>query len=358
MELLTSIDDIIKFDEKFKKITEGLIIRTGSLFLLPSNAWSGWGIGITDENREALKQIAQEERENETNKREECPEIEAFIKPQMRERLEPRMARYMAECVKEVAKLIFQTREDIVICDLPARDGLLSNTIALQLDADLNQKMRYHLVDRSEETLNLAKTDLVRRGGNVTEHAMSDTDFLKQCPDNFFDIFVSLSHLHHISFLDDYLPEVRRVLKDDGVLLIGDRHSAMFDHPLHTEALLKMIGAEERTIRSFRKHFGERRMAPDPFVQITEEECTAISDHKDYWKQIVEILRSKYDPSMPKVAFFEANETSAARRMKLEKAGFDLEPDDKGKAFLRSMPKRVVRGSDFAVVMGAVKKAR
>jgi hypothetical protein len=146
------------------------------------------------------------------------------------------------------------------------------------------------------------------------------------------------------------------VLKDDGVLLIGDRHSAMFDHPIHTETLLKVIGAEDRTIRSFRKHFGERRMAPDPYVRITEEECTAISDHIEYWKQIVEILRSKYENPMQKVAFFEANDTSMARRQKLEEAGFDLQPDDNRKAFLRSLPKKVIRGSDFAVVMGAVKK--
>ena len=54
-KLISSIDELDAFDKRLTEITKNLVIRTGSIFKVPSSAYHRWGIEITDENREWLK---------------------------------------------------------------------------------------------------------------------------------------------------------------------------------------------------------------------------------------------------------------------------------------------------------------
>jgi len=279
MEPKRAIEDVIEFDEKMKKITDGLIIIPGSLFLLPHDIMQRWGIEVTDENRTEMMRLCEEARITEMSKGNAFPLLERFARPPMREWIEPRMARYMGDIVKELALSFDEMYEEIHICDMPSRDGLTSGSIALQMDERLLKKSKFHLVDTSNESLNEASENMKRRGAGGSANLMLDSLFMKQQAESSFDIIVSLSHLHHISFLHEYLLEVHRILRDGGVFVMGDRHSAMFDSPFHTADLLERMGAEDKTIRAFRKHIGLRRVEPDPHVRITEEEQNAIGNH-------------------------------------------------------------------------------
>ena len=373
MELLTSIEDIKQFDERFREITRGLPISTGSLLLLSSDVWHRWGIGITEENIGELRALAEEARLIEISKREGFPILEQLARPKMREWLEPRMARHMGDLVKAVASDMAQAKDVIFICDLPCRDGITSGQIIMGADKEITEKMRFNLVDSSMASLEAAmenvkkKRDEENTGGPTGRgHHQIDHVFLDGQPDKCFDIIVSLSHFHHKSFLLEFLKKVSRVLRDDGILIVGDRHSSMLDHPHHTYHLLASIGAERQTLKAFKNVFGESVELGEG-CEIDPEELEAISHHRDYWIQIAnDVRRANLGSSVPRASFLEANDTSKARRKKLEHedVGFTTDPGAIRKAFPSlsryMLPKRMTRGkehqSDFAVVMAAVKR--
>jgi SAM-dependent methyltransferase len=367
MKLLTSIDEIKAFDERFRKITQGLPICTGSIFLLSSDVWHRWGIRITDQNKDELRVLAEEARHFEVSKREGFPILEKLTRPKMREWLEPRMARTIGEMVANIATNLASIRDQIRICDIPSRDGITSSMIMLQMEAELKSKLWFSLTDYSKDSVEAAAENVRKKGARGEGASMLDNEFLDSQPDKCFDIIVSLSHFHHKTFLSEFLQKINRVLKDDGILIVGDRHSAMLDHPKNTYELLATIGAETQTLRAFRDLFGVDGIRGDKNCALDPEECEAIDQHREYWVQIANGVRSaNMEKSVPRVSFLEAHDTSKARQKKLDDAGFITDPDRIRKAFPAlvhyTKPKRLIRGrvhtSDFAVVMAAIKKPR
>jgi SAM-dependent methyltransferase len=374
MKLITSIDEIRAFDERFREITESadLPICTGSIFLLSSDVLHRWEIGITPENEADIIVLAEEARLIEVSKREGFPILEKLARPKMREWLEPRMARYMADLTHDVASDMAKQKGIINICDLPSREGIVSGSLMMLADDELTKKLRFSLVDHSRESLEIARGHMrkKRKDRDSPEiigecYCEIDTLFLDTLPEKTFDIILSLSHFHHKSFLKEFLQKIHRVLKDDGVLIMGDRHSSMLDHPYHSYQLLKAIGVRRPILQAFEDMFGKKNVTEGEGCRIEPEENEAIGLHKEYWVQIANNVRAaKLDSSVPRVSFLEAHDTSKARQKKLNDAGFTTDPGVIRRAFPNlaryTLPKRLTRGkngiSDFAVVMAAMKK--
>jgi SAM-dependent methyltransferase len=340
------------------------------LALLSENALPRWGVGVTAKNKRELMKLAEEARRMELEKREAFPRLEQMARPPMRIFIEERMAPLMGLLANDAAKTIAEKRDEIRLLDLPARNGLTSGQIMIQMDPEISGITTFHLVDYSETNIRAATNNMKARGARGYGHSMLDTEYLDTSPDGCFDIIVTLSHLHHQSFLVDYLMKVHRVLKDDGILIIGDRYSAMLDHPKHTFELLPEIGADPATIRAFLEFYGEDWLKGEP-CKLEPEELQAIDHHKEYLLQISKsVKQNSMDTSLEKVCSNEAYETSAARKKKLDKANFTTDPAAIRRAFPslknHELPKRMMRGrdketqkertSDFATVMVAVKK--
>ena len=73
---------------------------------------------------------------------------------------------------------------------------------------------------------------------------------------NEFDIVVSNAVLHHRAF-PTYMNELHRVLKTDGVCVIGDWYTEVWYRPENVAYILKEgLGADRTKIESFMKAFG------------------------------------------------------------------------------------------------------
>jgi len=365
MKLITDIKEIREFIAKFLDITGGPLIVPGSPLRISSTAYHNWGIGITSANKEVLSGMSEESYLGPTLMGEDRPDMEKLIRPKMREWVEPRMARYMGEVVKEAMKSIGVAGGEISICEIPGRDAPVSSAAAMDIMFDsvtegMMPRTVFHLVDLSIDNLEAAKSNLTMAGASCMTHRELDRFFLQGVPEGSLDMVISLSHFHRKSFSDFYAL-IRRVLKDDGILVVGDRHSAVWDHPANAYRLLQRIGAEDQTLGAFRKHFGLcEPVVGDPGVRLLPEECNAINSHFQYWEDVAAAVRQSNGGRKPRLRFLDASDTSAARIQKLESEGFTTDPGAIRKAFPRSkldgLPKKFLDGSDFAVVMVAVKK--
>jgi SAM-dependent methyltransferase len=369
MALISDIDAIMEFDRTFWEISrdlhrqERLPLRTGSLLRVSESAYERWGIMITPENREALRAASERLYLKDAEEQMTRPDMDAFIKTDTRREIEGRMANLMADLAKTFLAALGERRDKMTVCDIPARDGQLSCAIATELRYHAERLVNmteFHLVDRASLKLAAAQNNMRLRGAAHEVHCRDDARFIDGAQKEKFDVIVSLSHLHHKSFLADYLRRLHSMLADDGVLIIGDWHSAIWDHPLNARNLLRRIGADERKLDVLCSHFGPELMAPDRNVVLKPEEVQAIQDHFEYWQEVADNVRRSELLSSMRIHFLEAHDTSKARRTKLEEAGFTTSQEDIRAAFpgvrLEKLPRRIMPSSDFAVVMAAVKR--
>ena len=363
MALISDIDEIMEFDGAFWKISRDLHlpIRTGSLLRVSEDAYERWGIRVTPQNRDALRAASETFYLKDAVDQMEYPDLDTVLKTTRRKEIEIRMSDLMADLARTFLTVLGQRREKLSVCDIPARDGQVSSAIASELhfsQESLINRTQFHLVDRASARLSMAENNMRLRGASSEIYCQNDASFIAGAQDQRFDVIVSLSHLHHKSFLADYLRQLHSLLADDGVLIIGDWHSAIWDHPLHTKNLLKKIGAEGKRLDALSTHFGEL-MLPDRDVKLKKEECAAIQEHFGYWQDVAHNVRCSQLLSSMRIHFLEAHDTSEARKKRLDDAGFTTDLDRIRAAFpttkLENLPRRMMR-SDFAVVMVAVKK--
>jgi len=363
VELIRDIDKLREFDEKLWQITKDLPIRTGSVFKVPSAAYHRWGIEKTAENEEWLKKESGKFYVKDTDELLIDPYRENMIKTPFRVWTESRMADEIGWIVREFMRSMDDGEREFSVCDIGARFGQTTTSIVTSLrDSDMDgalTRTKFYLIDRSAPKLEYARRELERYGAICSPKPDYDEDYLGEQPDGRFDIIVSLAHFHHKPF-PDYFDEINRVLADDGVLVVGDWHSALWDHPINAAKLLERIGAGGQALDAFREHFGRELMLPDPDPKLDGEERQALEDHMACWIEIAANLNKISRTSRPRVYFLEAHETSKARTKKLEKAGFVVDMDEIRKAFpkskLENIPRKVLRNSDFAVVMAAMKR--
>jgi len=335
---------------------------------VPSSAYHRWGIGITDENRQWLMEKSEFYYLKDVDDREANPRLVALQKNGQRTWLETSMASHMAQIVTEIIKSLGDSREMISVCELPAGDCKVSKEVASGLQGDSEEKsildsVYFHLVDYSHANLSSVKRQMAFHRIMFATHGMTDGEFLDKEPEGSLDIVVSLSHLHHKSF-PDFLGKVHRALSDEGVFVIGDWHSAIWDHPVNAYKLLKRIGTDEATLKRFMQHVGQDLiMSAGPRPNLRDEEWQAITDHFAYWDDVARMVKGAGEPTrLQRLHFLDASDTSEARRQKLRSAGFTDDMEKIRTAFpgakLVDYPKRMLNNSDQSVVMVFLKEKR
>ncbi len=378
-KLISSIDELRAFDERLTEITKSLIIRPGSIFKVPGSSYHRWGIEITDENREWLKKRSEEFYDKDEHElRYIHPARESIVKTPLRAYTESRMAGEIGWIVREIMHSLDDGKREFRICDIGARYGHATSSVIAALNGpdmnDVVKRTKFYLIDRNQEKLRHAEMNLEMHGvplGSRVLIAHDDENYLREQHEKKFDIIISLAYFHNKSF-PNYLEQLGRVLVDDGALVIGDWHSALWDHPINAFRLLEKIGAgshmfedvSEGRVRmvldAVKEHFGNM-LEHDSIPGIESSEIVAVKEHMDCILEIASSLRKLNRNSIPRVYFLEANETSRARIEKLENAGFTVDMDQIRKAFpksgkLEGLPRKMLRNSDFAVVMAAVKR--
>lgn len=366
-KLLTSVDEIDRFDKEYWEVTKGLPFRTGSLLRAPSASYERWGMQVTDENREDLARMADWFREKDACERESNHEIEKIEKSSISASIRGRMASLIGDMTKEVLAAVDDGKREIKICNLGASTGQTAVAVAAALYNDsrtsnMLRRTSFHLVDYSARKLDIAKKNLeMFMPGSIRLHPVRDNDFFEETLPR-FDAVVSLGHFHKKPFLD-VLGSIHQSLSEKGVLVSGDWHSSLCDEPFFMFRLLEMIGLERWRLDMFRDLMGSL-LIPTTCYNLCEEEKDAVKQHQDMWLKLINNSRDRVVkmPNQPRFYIGGAFRTTKATMREFEAHGFDVDYGAIRKAFphinIHPVPKPMIRRTDRATVMIGLRRTR
>jgi hypothetical protein len=364
--LITSIEEICDFDRRLWEVTKGLPVRTGSVLRVGEDDLPYWGIGVSPENRESLKELADEFRLKDYRERDRDPHSGGAEDSHFKEKMFLAMRSYMAFVVREIIASLDDGKREFHICDLACGFGELSTSVAVSLRHQMTtaatlDRTTFHLVDYSETRLGVARSRLNHfQPYDITVNPMNDEEFLTGSPGE-FDVIISLGHLHKKPFGEIY-PRMGAALKSDGFVVSGDWHSSLCKHPLNTYTLLEMMGVEDRRLDMFRQLMGKLL---DPFSSpgLTGSEIKAVEDHQRYWKNVQDrLLCDRRIATDTRMYFLGAFDTTRERKEKLESGGLCTDPEMIRSAFPRlanlQTYKQLFSNSDRAAVIAGMKRHR
>ncbi len=371
---LRDIQDILEFDHEVRKVTSylPLPIRVGCLLRTPLCSWPNFGIEVTAGNIGALEGYANDKylRDAKDNKKVKTGQDLLWkAKKYLGEGNLEGMAQHAAMLISELLLAMDDGKRKFSICDLASGAGRLSQKIAVSLRAepgDILDRVTFHVVDYTDK-LKLAKVNLESYGVRVKDHNQIDDHFLEST-DEEFDFVASISHLHRKPVIASHLERVRKVLKEDGVLVSADRHSLLTQHPNTLLDLLQMLNVKTEDIDRFRSLFGPLMILNDPYELFDDEEdemanteFTAMNDHGRYWAALTNRLAGiRYDGPL-KVRITGAFLSTRQMVKELNSAGFDTDIEKIRLAFPTArlparMPYSLKKGSDSPAVTMGIKK--
>jgi hypothetical protein len=367
--MLTSLEDILEFDRSVREITEGLPrpIRIGSVLRAGERAYRQWGIGITDQNRENLRELATwhyvldaEEGKNECHTGDDLRHVKKKLSSDSLES----MATYIARLVKEAAVTIDDGIRTFRVCNIASGGGRLCSAIATAMREDpeseaILERTEFHLVDHSVK-ISKAEKNLDGFGVRIVPHAMLDDQFLEKGVGE-FDFIVELSHLHRKPFLSGHLAKLYSALRDGGLLISGDFHSITSQHPYYIYNLLKEMGVENWRLNRFDELLGPLCLGTPKIMRDGESE--AVIDHYAYWLNLAAGMANRDYRGERKVRIIGAFTSSAQLDEALNVAGFCTDREMIRKAFPEArlpnkFPVRVGNSTDKAAVTVAARLAR
>lgn len=365
--LLTSIEDIERFDMEYWEVTKGLPFRTGSILRAPSSAYGNWGILVTDENRGKLSQMADFFREKDIVERESNQEIEKIEKSSQSASIRGRMAKMIGDMTKEVLRSVDNGRREFRVCNLGASTGQVAIAVAAALNrdsrtADILPRTTFYLVDYSGRKLDMARKGLeMYKPGQIRTEPKRDNEFFGETGLE-FDAVVCLGHLHKKPFLD-VLANIHSSLVEKGVLVSGDWHSSLCDEPYFMYRLLDMMGTERRRLDMFRELMGTL-LKPATASGLCEEEKVAVRQHQEMWVQLITDSRERLAKMSrdPRLYLGGAFRTTKTTMREFREHGFEVDYGAIRKAFpnmnTHAVPKPMIKGTDRATVMIGLKRSR
>src|SRR4030095_7279248 len=116
--------------------------RTGSVFRVPSEHYLNWGIDLTDEKRDRVKELGEEFRLKDYDEKQRRPDIEAVEKTPFSVAMRQSMARVVAVVVKEFILAMDDGKREFSLCDLACGRGKTSTAIATQVRREPRSRAR------------------------------------------------------------------------------------------------------------------------------------------------------------------------------------------------------------------------
>ena len=340
--LKKTFQEIKEHDEKSWDIFKGsgLPIRPGSICKVRNTSQDNWGVKVTEDNKEWIKERAESFYKKDITEAEEKGKSVDLkgLKIQPYSHYIQSGIRIIGKIVKEVVrKLEKKKRKDSLIktAVIGGRSGTLAVPIVFEindLDDKLVERTQFYIVEPSQSRLEIAERTLpmygieeirkTKAGGFSLEHK-TDEQFLSTQKDNEVDIMISFFHCHNKPF-SDHVPEMKRVLKKNGTLILLDNYSPMWQNPVFVHELLREIGAGDKILADFKAYFNVN-CKNRPALEKVEAE--ALKDHKDYWMKVVrEIREGGYETEKP-IFFLKAHSTVAQRLERLHDSGFSTETE-------------------------------
>ncbi len=362
------VTEIDLLDRKSWKVTSDLAIHSGSILKVSDLGYPQWGIGLNEDNRDRLKELAAEYYNKDGL---QAMSVSQFTTTDFRRSHEEWMRNIIASVANRILCILALKKKNAVlnVLDIGAGEGSLTAAIFGKIfhseASGVLPRIRWYLLDRSPEYLRIAKQKLNKlygiRGDSLVDIGSDDENYLRT-QNIRFDLVVSISHFHHKSFAD-WFSLLHERMSDDGFLFIGDWYSPLFHHPYGVYKLLLKLEASDELLAEFSRLF-DIDTGREFFSRFNASEIDASERHMQHWINIYDsvVKMRRKGLEVPRIFFLEAHETSNQRKQKLQDAGFCVDWEAINKAFksrhgvsLGSFTSRLIRNSDFARVLAATK---
>lgn len=286
--------EISKLCKRVKDLTKKLDVPLGDIWRLKDHALEGHGIRV-EGNAAWLEEHSLESYLREW--KEAPPQVYSAIKNAISDsglgeegnnRLNAKLAEMAVELLLEINKI--KEHGNIYICDIGAGKG---DTIGAILggikvrDEKILRRIHVRPIEPSSSGIKEIRNLLKEAFPAVTSSREEGTDIgLMELRDNWYDLVVSNAALHHKSF-PTHLPEVHRILNDEGAFLIGDWYTEIWYRPEWIAYLLKdALDADKIPLESEKR---KRRKSVPP-----EKKKTILEAYMELFKiesfpQVVEV---------------------------------------------------------------------
>lgn len=292
-----------------------------------------------------------------------------WMNSQLRLYAKKSMVATMAFIVRSALELMALDSNELRICNIASGFGKIPGAIIGELRVDdageeILEKTRFTLVDDSHVKMQNA-LNLMRVGHGISCRSLVITpeETYERELGGPFDIIVTMEHLSRISFLEDYLKRIKNALKPNGLLIIADFHAPIFRKPAGLYHVMRHLGADQKTLSRLYEYLGLKPENEDPFRDPTlgAYEKKAMLHHMEHLTEVsIQLAKGR---GAPKRFFLEALTSMNERSTQLENVGLVTNRDKireafGGKGFPYRNQNRVLRKSNYATVMIAMRRSR
>ena len=273
---------ISKLCKRLKDITKKLDIPLGDIWRLKNHALEGHGIKV-EGNEAWLEQHSLESYLREW--KEAPPQVYAAITNAISDsglgeegnnRLNAKLAEMAIELLLEINRI--KEHGNIYICDIGAGKGDTLGAILGGVkirDEKILRRIHVRPIEPSASGIKEIRNLLREEFPTVTSSREEGTDIgLMELRDNWYDLVVSNAALHHKSF-PTHLPEVQRILSDEGAFIIGDWYTEIWYRPEWIAYLLKdALDADKIPLESEKRKrkksipLGEKKTVLEAYMEL------------------------------------------------------------------------------------------
>jgi SAM-dependent methyltransferase len=342
VELIASIRQLEELNSWFQSLCDGLEYKPGSIFRIASQHLSNWGIEVTDENRPWIENQSRESYTEEwagaTGRT-----LEAISLASSRAGL-TMGNRDLNELLADMAVNILLDMDDgnrkFVIGDIGSGTGETSIAILDRFnrsESGIALLKRCHFYMLEPAFIELARAKKAVRNFRIENdgefevahtivNQSMETHLTMLPPGPMFDMVVSNAVFHHMSF-PTYLEQIHEKLADDGVTIIGDWHTTIWQHPAFVMPILESLKMDAEKIGEFRRRFAISDDTKEELEgKLRDHQVRANNDMVGY----ALFLADEFGRLTPKerLCFLEAHESLGDRLGKMEERGMCVDMEE------------------------------
>ncbi|NYZ74284.1 class I SAM-dependent methyltransferase [Candidatus Micrarchaeota archaeon] len=374
VRLKEAIPELEEIDAFVTNVCRGLPMMPGSIFRIAAQYLENWGISITHANRDWVEARGQKSYHDEWKEGtgESNDAIEGAIEKSGliygNKDLNSVLADTVVQLLTNMSDTIRGRSRTFAIMDAGAGTGdttiaILDSMLSSVGTAALASKCHFYILEpsfkRLEEVYKRLEEHPLKPGktfiaSNLEEH-------LRNTRNETYDMVVSNAVFHHMGF-PTHLKLLRESLAKDGVMVVGDWYTSVWQHPAYLVPILRDLGASDITVRRFENFFHIRKGdMEEQERRLTKHQREANTQMFSYVSALADELRGVGSKSQ--LCFLEAHESLDDRLGKLKAAGFEtdmaeLKRNYRGFINMKNNPRHLYQKSDIACVVSAAKICR